>query len=135
MSSNKNRPRPVSYSVSIRVKLARSALRRISPGLSPQEPCRGVLAAGSPRGGWAACRGRPLSRAAARVGAVRSIFGQEKKMARGPGAWAWRARRLCAEPACRRVRGKERLGQPTRSEAQLVPPRLGDARGVDNPKP
>ena len=67
--SNKNRPRPVSYSVSIRVKLARSALRRILPGLSPQEPRRGVLAAGSLQGwasGWAACRGRPLSRAAAR---------------------------------------------------------------------
>ena len=48
--------------MSIRVKLARSAPRRISPGLSPQEPRRGVLAAGSPRGwasGWAACRGRP----------------------------------------------------------------------------
>ena len=59
-------------------------------------------------------------------------------MARGPGAWAWRARRLCAEPlpACRRVRGKERFGQLTRSEAQLVPPRLGDARGLItlNPK-
>ena len=125
MSSNKNRPRPVSYSVSIRVKLARSALHRILPGLSPQEPRRGVLAAGSPWG-WAS--------------AVRSIFGQEKKRwpeaperGRGePGGFA-RSQPLAA---CWRVRGKERLGQPTRSEAQLVPPRLGDARRLItlNPK-
>ena len=129
--------------MSIRVKLARSALHRILPGLSPQEPRRGVLAAGSPRGwasGWAACRGRPLSRAAVRAGAVRSIFGQEKKRwpeaperGRGePGGFA-RSQPL---PACWRVRGKERLGQPTRSEPQLVPPRLGDAKGLItlNPK-
>ena len=142
MSSNKNRPRPVSYSVSIRVKLARSALHRILPGLSPQEPRRGVLAAGSPRGwasGWAACRGRPLSRAAARAGAVRSIFGQEKKkMARGPGAWAWRARRLCAEPAtpsllaCPR-KGKVRPANPVRGATRS--PKIGGRQGVDNPKP
>ena len=120
MRSNKNRPRPVSYSVSIRVKLARSTLHRILPGLSPQEPRRGVLAAGSPRrwaSGWAACRGRP--KAAQRRAWARFDRSLDKKKEDGP-----RPRSVgVASPealrgACRRVRGKERLGQPTRSEAQ-----------------
>ena len=141
MSSNKNRPRPVSYSVSIRVKLARSALRRILPGLSPQEPRRGVLAAGSPWGwasGWAACRGRPLSRAAARGRGSIDLWTRKQKMARGPGAWAWRARRLCAEPAtpsllaCPR-KGKVRPANPVRGATRS--PKIGGRQGVDNPKP
>ena len=137
VSSNKNRPRPVSYSVSIRAKLARSALRRISPGLSPQEPRRGVLAAGSPRGwasGWAACRGRPLSRAAARV---RSIFGQEKKRSPRPrsvGVASPEALRGATPSlsACSR-KGKVRPANPVRGATRS--PKIGGRQGVDYPKP
>ena len=142
MSSNKNRPRPVSYSVSIRVKLARSALRRILPGLSPQEPRRGVLAAGSPRG-WGQRLGRlpgsPLKpRSGARGRGSIDLWTRKKKMARGPGAWAWRARRLCAEPAtpsllaCPR-KGKVRPANPVRGATRS--PKIGGRQGVDNPKP
>ena len=140
VSSNKNRPRPVRYSVSTRAKLARSVLRRILPGLSLQEPRRGVLAAGFSRGwasGWAACRGRPLSRAAARVGAVRSIFGQEKKdgpRPRSVGVASPEALRGATPSllACPR-KGKVRPANPVRGATRS--PKIGGRQGVDNPKP
>ena len=46
------------------------------------------------------------------------------------------ATRALGRPRHVRAGAPERLGQPTRSEAQLVPPRVGDARGLItlNPK-
>ena len=121
MNSSKERPLPgparKSHSRGSDGRLSAWELKRAdtTAGVLPRslaaEPRRKVLAAGSPRG-WR----------------LRAIFFFLVQRSIEP--------RLLRAPRHVRAGAPERLGQPTRSEAQLVPPRVGDARGLItlNPK-